>query len=45
MVIDTFVLLPSFFYQRHNEKVLKSVNFFIKKIPLDIVLHVDRMDM
>jgi hypothetical protein len=45
MVIDTSVLLPSFYDQRHNEKVLKSVKCFIKKTPPDIVFHFDRMDM
>jgi len=43
-VIDTPGLLPSWSDQRHNEKILHSVERFIKKSPPDIVLYLDRID-
>lgn len=44
-VIDTPGLLPSWSDQRKNEKILQSVNQYIKKTPPDIVLYLDRLDM
>ncbi|KAK1273283.1 hypothetical protein QJS04_geneDACA009591 [Acorus gramineus] len=44
-VIDTPGLSSAYSDQRKNEKILHSVKRFINKIPPDIVLYLDRLDM
>lgn len=43
-VIDTPGLMPHYYGQRRNRKILNSVRRFIKRSPPDIVLYFERLD-